>query len=92
MRKMMHRHLNVTYGEWSIAVIESLWERGTDRDIVGLLQILREDPFGAAAQAVEKALPHSKVYATSPVQDCPGAVAFKKITDSNSCECMGIKP
>ena len=58
----MHRHLNVTYGEWSIAVIESLWERGTDRDIVGLLQILREDPFGAAAQAVEKALPHSRVY------------------------------
>jgi hypothetical protein len=59
---MIHRHLDTREGDWSVAVVESLWERGMDRDIVELLRILRGDPFGAAAQAVEKALPHSKVY------------------------------
>jgi len=62
MSRMIHRHLDTRQGDWSVAVVESMWERGTDRNIVELLQILRGDPFGAAAQAVEKALPHSKVY------------------------------
>jgi hypothetical protein len=62
MSKMIHRHLDTREGEWSVAVVESIWERGMDSDIVGLLQIVRGAPFGAAAQAVEKALPHSKVY------------------------------
>ncbi len=59
---MIHRHLDTREGDWSVAVVESLWERGMDRDIVELLKILRGAPFGAAAQAVEKALLHSKVY------------------------------
>jgi hypothetical protein len=62
MSKMIHRHLNVPEGEWSVAVIESIWERGADRDVIALLRTLRKEPFGAAAQAVEKTLPHSKVY------------------------------
>jgi hypothetical protein len=62
MSKMIHRHLNVSEGEWSVAVIESIWERGADRDVIALLRTLRKEPFGAAAQAVEKTLAHSKVY------------------------------
>jgi hypothetical protein len=59
---MIHRHLDTREGDWSVAVVESLWERGADRDVIALLRILRKEPFGAAAQAVQKALPHSKVY------------------------------
>jgi hypothetical protein len=59
---MTHRHLDTREGDWSVAVVESLWERGADRDVIALLRILRKEPFGAAAQAVQKALPHSKVY------------------------------
>lgn len=62
MSRMIHRHLNILEGEWSVAVIESIWERGADRDVIALLRTLRKEPFGAAAQAVQKALPHSKVY------------------------------
>ena len=31
---MEHRHLDISPGEWGVAVVESIWERGSDPDIL----------------------------------------------------------
>lgn len=59
---MKHRHLDIQPDQWSIAVVESIWERGTDKDIRALLRECKKEPYGSAATAVRKAIPHSKVY------------------------------
>ena len=59
---MKHRHLNIKSNQWGVAVIESIWERGSDEDIHELLKACKKDPFGPAAIAVRRAIPHSKVY------------------------------
>jgi len=59
---MRHRHLNVKSSQWGVAVIESIWERGSDKDIRSLLKECKKDPFGPAADAIRRAIPHSKVY------------------------------
>jgi len=59
---MKHRHLNIQHDRWGVAVVESIWERGSDKDIQKLLRECKKDPFGPAANAVRKAIPHSKTY------------------------------
>ncbi len=59
---MEHRHLERLEERWSIAVVESILERGSDAEIIDLLKTLRRDPHGEAAEAVRKAIPHLRVY------------------------------
>lgn len=59
---MLHRHLDILENEWSIAAIESIMERGSDQDIIALLKTVRKDPYGPAAEAVLRAMPHLHVY------------------------------
>jgi len=59
---MIHRHLNISENDWSVTAVESILERGSDRDILDLLKTVRKDPFGPAAEAVLKAMPHMHVY------------------------------
>jgi hypothetical protein len=59
---MQHRHLNVEPGRWSIAVVDSILERGGASDVRALLDELQRDPFGEAARAAEAAAANSAVY------------------------------
>ena len=57
---MEHRHINIKDNEWNAAVVHSIWERGLEEDICALI---REVKINAkAANAVRRAIPHSKVY------------------------------
>lgn len=57
---MEHRHINVLPGQWGVAVIHSIWERGSDADIKALIREVKVNP--EAADAVRRAIPHSNVY------------------------------
>jgi hypothetical protein len=58
---MEHRHINVKDGKWGVAVVHSIWERGSDDDIRALIREVKRNP--KAANAVLRAIPHSRVYA-----------------------------
>jgi len=58
--QMEHRHLNTKPGEWGVAVIHSIWERGSDEDLCDLIREVKINP--KAADAVRRAIPYSKVY------------------------------
>ena len=60
--RMKHRHLDIKSDHWGVAVIESIWERGSDEDIRSLLRECMNDPIGPAANAIRRAIPYSKVY------------------------------
>jgi len=55
-----HRHIEVKKDQWGVAVIHSIWERGSDDDIVALMREVKRDP--KAADAVRRAVPCSQVY------------------------------
>lgn len=57
---MEHRHIDITPGQWGVAVIHSIWERGTDEEIKVLIRQVKINP--EAADAVRRAIPHSEVY------------------------------
>ena len=57
---MEHRHINVKDNELNVAVVHSIWERGLERDICALIREVKCN--AKAAEAVRKAIPHSKVY------------------------------
>ncbi|NOY69338.1 MAG: hypothetical protein GXP53_07590 [Deltaproteobacteria bacterium] len=57
---MEHRHIDVKPGQWGVAVIHSIWERGTDDEIKALIRAVKTNPH--AADAVRRAIPHSDVY------------------------------
>jgi hypothetical protein len=57
---MEHRHINVKDDEWGVAVIDSIWERGSEEDIRGLIREAKTNPN--AADAIRKAIPRSQVY------------------------------
>jgi hypothetical protein len=57
-----HRHLDLLPQQWGVAVIESIWERGTEADIRALIGEVKKAPRGAAADAVRRAIPRSRVY------------------------------
>lgn len=59
---MGHRHLDVAPGQWSIAIVDSILERGGASDVRTLLAELQRDPFGPAAVAAEAAAARSSVY------------------------------
>ncbi|MSP15942.1 MAG: hypothetical protein EXR73_04910 [Myxococcales bacterium] len=59
---MEHRHINVAPGCWSVAVVESILERGGASDVWALLDELRRDPAGEPARAAESAIANSTVY------------------------------
>ena len=57
---MEHRHINTKNNQWNVAVVNSIWERGLEKDICALI---REVKINAkAADAVKRAIPHSNVY------------------------------
>jgi len=57
---MEHRHIDVTYGHWDVTMVHSIWERGSDHDIVALMREVKRNP--EAADAVRRAAPTSQVY------------------------------
>ena len=57
---MEHRHINVKQDQWNVAIIHSIWERGSEEDIRELIREVRKNTD--AARAVRRAIPHSKVY------------------------------
>jgi hypothetical protein len=57
---MEHRHIFVREDQWGVAVVHSIWERGSDHDIRALIREVRRNP--KAADAVQRAIPHSQVY------------------------------
>ena len=57
---MEHRHINTKDNEWNVAVVHSIWERGLERDICALIRAVKCNT--KAAEAVRRAIPHSKVY------------------------------
>jgi hypothetical protein len=59
---MRHRHIDLPAHRWSVAAVESAWERGSDADVLGLARDLARDPRGDAAQAVRVAAAHCDAY------------------------------
>ena len=57
---MEHRHINFKDNEWNVAVVHSIWERGLEKDICALIREVKTN--AKAADAVRRAIPHSKVY------------------------------
>ena len=57
---MENRHINVKNNEWGVAVVHSIWERGSENDILALIREVKRNP--KAADAVRRAIPHSQVY------------------------------
>lgn len=57
---MEHRHINIKINQWNVAVVHSIWERGLERDICALIREVKCN--AKAAEAVRRAIPHSKVY------------------------------
>lgn len=57
---MEHRHINTKPDQWNIAIVNSIWERGSEEDICALVREVRKNPN--AAEAVRRAVPQSKVY------------------------------
>ena len=57
---MEHRHINFKDNEWNAAVVHSIWERGLEKDICALIREVKINT--KAADAVKRAIPHSKVY------------------------------
>ena len=57
---MKHRHINTKNGEWGVAVVHSIWERGSDDDIRELVREVKTNV--KTADAVRRAIPHSEVY------------------------------
>ena len=57
---MKHRHINIKNGEWGVAVVHSIWERGSDDDIRELIREVKTNV--KTANAVRRAIPHSEVY------------------------------
>jgi hypothetical protein len=57
---MEHRHINIKQNQWNVAVVHSIWERGSEEDICELIHEVRKN--FEAVRAVRKAIPHSNVY------------------------------
>ena len=57
---MEHRHINTEANEWSVTIVHSIWERGSEDDICALISEVKKN--AKAADAVRKAIPHSDVY------------------------------
>ena len=57
---MKHCHIKIENNQWNVAVVHSIWERGIEKDIVALIREVKRN--AKAAEAVRKAIPHSKVY------------------------------
>ncbi len=57
---MEHRHINTKDNEWGVAVVHSIWERGSEDDICALILEVKRN--AKAADAVRNAIPHSDVY------------------------------
>lgn len=57
---MEHRHINVKDDEWGVAVIHSIWERGSEDDICALVREVKRNP--KAADAVRRSIAGSQVY------------------------------
>lgn len=57
---MEHRHINTKDNEWGVAIVHSIWERGSEDDICALILEVKRN--ANAANAVRRAISHSKVY------------------------------
>ena len=63
---MWHRHLTSGSDE-TVVEVEDILERGTVKDWRELAAKVRRDPWGRAAQSVEKALAHNGWYGTTTI-------------------------
>ena len=66
---MEHRHINVGNDEWGVAVIHSIWERGTEDDIRDLIREVKTNP--KAADAVRRAFPNPSAPLSFPAPHDP---------------------
>ncbi len=57
---MEHRHININDNEWGVAIVHSIWERGSEDDICALILEVKRN--AKAANAVKRAIAHSEVY------------------------------
>ncbi len=57
---MKHRHINTKNNEWGVAIVHSIWERGSEQDICALIREVKRN--AKAADAVRRAILHSEVY------------------------------
>jgi len=57
---MEHRHINPKRDQWGVALVHSIWERGSEKDILDLIRAVRTDY--SAADAVRRAISSSRVY------------------------------
>ena len=57
---MEHRHINTKDNEWGVAIVHSIWERGSEEDICALIREVKRN--AKAADAVRRAISHSEVY------------------------------
>jgi hypothetical protein len=57
---MEDRHINTKNNQWNVAIVHSIWERGLEKDICALIREVKKN--AKAADAVRRAIPHSKVY------------------------------
>jgi hypothetical protein len=57
---MEHRHIRVRDSQRDVAVVHSIWERGSDEDIRAFMREVKRNP--EAADAVRRAAPSSQVY------------------------------
>ena len=57
---MEHRHINTKDNEWGVAVVHSIWERGSEDDICALILEIKKNTN--AANAVRRAISLSDVY------------------------------
>lgn len=82
MSRMIHRHLETREGEWSVAVIESIWERDTDKDIIELLGTYAKSPSDQRLKLFKKPFPILRSTVTLPCSELSwsGGVR-KKVTD-----------
>ena len=54
---MEHRHINTKDNEWGVAVVHSIWERGSEDDICTLILEVKRN-----TDAVRRAISHSDVF------------------------------
>ena len=59
---MEHRHINLAPGEWPLAAVESLYERGSDSDVWQFIGLVVNVPYGQAAESALAAEEVSEVY------------------------------
>lgn len=62
---MQHRHLDVKPDYRNFEVIESIFERGSDKDQIDLISEAYRDPFGPVSELILQVVSQNKYYGWS---------------------------